>query len=328
MNERYEDVLKQYELEVKQVRKGRGVWICETDRGMKSLREYQGTCKRLEFEDQVLGRLKALPGFLADQYVRNAEGNLLSTAEDGTRFVLKEWYGNQECNLKDGNEICRGLRSIACLHQGLREIPFAEEWAMGSTQPNLPDQDMKRHNRELRRARTYIRGKRKKSDFELCVMKSFDSFFEQAEEAADGLAGLWAEGEEPRCLCHGDLDQHHVLMTDGQVAIVEYNRLHLGLQVEDLYRFMRKAMEKHGWSLALGREMLEAYQGELWLDEKERQCLYYLFLYPEKYWKQINYYFNANKAWIPARNMDKIISLKEQERERRRFLDWLRAAWI
>ena len=32
------------------------------------------------------------------------------------------------------------------------------------------------------------------------------------------------------------------------------------------------------------------------------------------------YYFNANKAWIPARNIDKIIGLEEQEESRRGFL--------
>lgn len=191
---------------------------------------------------------------------------------------------------------------------------------MGSILPRLAVEDMERHNRELKRARGFIRGKRKKSDFELCVMKSFNAFFEQASEAAQGIAGLWKSGEEPRLLCHGDLDQHHVLMGSGYVAVIEYNRMHLGLQMEDLYRFMRKAMEKHGWSLFLGMDMLNAYEKVLPLGEKERKCLYYLFLYPEKYWKQINYYFNANKAWIPARNMDKIIGLEAQEESRRGFL--------
>ena len=72
--------------------------------------------------------------------------------------------------------------------------------------------------------------------------------------------------------------------------------------------------------------MLEAYQRVLPLEEKERRCLYYLFLYPEKYWKQINYYFNANKAWIPARNIDKIQSLRQQEPARQSFLSVL-SAW-
>lgn len=320
MNDKYEEVLKQYALQVRGVRRGRGAWIYETDQGMKSLKEYQGTLKRLEFEDQVLCQLQGFAGLKTDQYIRNREGTLVSTSEDGTRFVLKDWYGDRECSLKDGKEVCEALSSIARLHERLRKIEVLKEWNMGSILPRLAVEDMERHNRELKRARGFIRGKRKKSDFELCVMKSFNAFFEQASEAAQGIAGLWKSGEEPRLLCHGDLDQHHVLMGSGYVAVIEYNRMHLGLQMEDLYRFMRKAMEKHGWSLSLGMDMLNAYEKVLPLGEKERKCLYYLFLYPEKYWKQINYYFNANKAWIPARNMDKIIGLEAQEESRRGFL--------
>ena len=320
MNDKYEEVLKQYALQVRGVRRGRGVWIYETDQGMKSLKEYQGTLKRLEFEDQVLCQLQGFTGLKTDQYIRNREGSLVSTSEDGTRFVLKDWYGDRECSLKDGKEVCEALSSIARLHERLRKIEVLKEWNMGSILPRLAVEDMERHNRELKRARGFIRGKRKKSDFELCVMKSFNAFFEQASEAAQGIAGLWKSGEEPRLLCHGDLDQHHVLMGSGYVAVIEYNRMHLGLQMEYLYRFMRKAMEKHGWSLSLGMDMLNAYEKVLPLGEKERKCLYYLFLYPEKYWKQINYYFNANKAWIPARNMDKIIGLEAQEESRIGFL--------
>ena len=95
---------------------------------------------------------------------------------------------------------------------------------------------------------------------------------------------------------HGDLDQHHVLMGGSYTAIIEYNRMHLGIQISDLYRFMRKVMEKHGWNLDLGLSMLDSYERVLPMEPKERGCLYYLFLYPEKYWKQLNFYYNANKA--------------------------------
>ena len=120
-------------------------------------------------------------------------------------------------------------------------------------------------------------------------------------------------GTKPLYLCHGDLDQHHMLMGDGYTAIIEYNRMHLGVQAMDLYRLMRKVMEKHSWNVDLGRSMLEAYERILCMTRKERRCLYYMFLYPEKYWKQINFYFNANKAWIPARNIEKLRSLEEQQ---------------
>ena len=53
---------------------------------------------------------------------------------------------------------------------------------------------------------------------------------------------------------------------------------------------------------------------------KERQYLYFLFLYPEKYWKQLNYYYNANKVWIPEKNVEKLKTLESQKEARRRFL--------
>ena len=84
---------------------------------------------------------------------------------------------------------------------------------------------------------------------------------------------------------------------------------------------MRKVMEKHNWDCGLGNGMLEAYERVLPMSRIERECLYFMFLYPEKYWKQINFYYNANKAWIPARNTEKIESLKAQEKNRKRFVD-------
>ena len=54
MIDRYLEALEQYEMEIISVRKGRGAWICETDQGLKLLREYRGTVRRLEIEDQIL----------------------------------------------------------------------------------------------------------------------------------------------------------------------------------------------------------------------------------------------------------------------------------
>ena len=72
--------------------------------------------------------------------------------------------------------------------------------------------------------------------------------------------------------------------------------------------------------------LLEAYDQVLPMGAKEREYLYYLFLYPEKYWKQLNFYYNANKAWIPARNVEKLRSLEEQQEVRNRFLGMIRGS--
>ncbi len=321
MNDSYLEVLQQYEVETEKVRRGRGAWICERPDGMKLLKEYRGTLKRLEFEEEVLKELKNQGIQSVDQYVRNRDGELIAAALDGTKYILKDWFTDRECNLKDNREVLSCVREIGRLHRALRGIAWRDEWSLGSTMPPGLAEEMKRHSREMKRVRTFISNKRKKSEFELCVIQDFDEFYRQALEAQEGLELLGKkQGRDRLFLCHGDLDQHHVLIGNRDTAFIEFNQMHLGSQMADLYRFMRKVMEKHGWNEQLGLAMIDSYDQVLPIDGEDRECLYYLFLYPEKYWKQLNYYNNANKAWIPAKNVEKLKLLEAQQESRNQFL--------
>lgn len=322
MNDNYLEVIQQYEGETLEVRRGRGAWICERPDGVKLLKEYRGSLRRLEFEEAVLEELKSQGIRLVDQYMRNRDGELITSGEDGTKYIFKDWFLNKECNLKDSREILAAVTWIARLHRAFRGIDWRPEWDLGSIIPPGLSEEMKRHSREMKRVRTFVSGKRKKSEFELCVMENFAEFYEQALQAQEGLESLEERRDENRLfLCHGDLNQHHLLMGAGEVAVIEFNQMHRGKQMGDLYHFMRKVMEKHGWDERLGLAMTESYDKVLPMDEEDRACLYYLFLYPEKYWKQLNYYYNANKAWTPAKNVEKLRSLKDQQEARGRFLE-------
>ena len=91
--------------------------------------------------------------------------------------------------------------------------------------------------------------------------------------------------------------------------------------VRDLYHLLRKLLEKGGWSVSLGKDLLAAYEKERPLSAINRIDLYYRLAYPEKFWKIANFYYNSGKAWIPERNHEKLEKLIEQEKEKQRFLD-------
>ena len=104
----------------------------------------------------------------------------------------------------------------------------------------------------------------------------------QAEEAEQGMERLYEKhGEEIMngyAVCHGEPDYHHILIGNGYTAVTEFNQMHLGVQMEDLYYFLRKIMEKHDWNERLGRQIMETYERVLPITELERQGLYYLLL--------------------------------------------------
>ena len=199
MNDRNTEVLEQYDMEIFSVRRGRGSWICETDKGLRLLREYKGTTKRLEFEEEVLNILQNSGISRVDQYVRNKEGELQSAAPDGLRYIVKEWFSEDECDIRDENEVVKAAGQIAKLHRILRGIQLKEEWNLGSILAEPMEAEFRRHNRELRKARAFISRKRGKSDFELCVIGNFAPFWSRRWRPREVLS-RWRKKEKNRLI--------------------------------------------------------------------------------------------------------------------------------
>ena len=59
---RPEQVLEQYDLEVRAVSKGRESYICDTTQGQLLLKEYKGSAERAEFLSAILGWTGTLNG--------------------------------------------------------------------------------------------------------------------------------------------------------------------------------------------------------------------------------------------------------------------------
>ena len=57
------------------------------------------------------------------------------------------------------------------------------------------------------------------------------------------------------------------------------------------------------------------------LSGEEREFLWIILSYPEKYWKLMNHYINGKKTWISDKNMEKLKAVKEQEQAKENFLN-------
>ena len=69
---------------------------------------------------------------------------------------------------------------------------------------------------------------------------------------------------------------------------------------------------------------MDEYNAVQSLSENDVELLSALFAFPEKFWKIINYYFNANKAWIPPKSIEKLNMAVEQNPSRRKLVETLK----
>ena len=314
-------ILEKYPINVRSTRKTRGAFFCDTDEGLLLLREAGMPGKKVPTLFRLCEHLKEQGYDRVDQIVANEDGEYVSVSEDGTRYILKHWFYGRECDIRRNGEVLEAARNLAKLHLLMQvELDGVER-----REPYLKDEYL-RHNRELRKVRKFMRVKSPKGDFELAFLKCFESMHEWAEAAISCLEdfdydGLYRENLAGNCLTHGDYNYHNILMTPEGIATTNFDKFRRDVQVEDLYYFLRKAMEKHRWDKKMGDHILNMYSAIRPLSGKEMEYLKLRFVYPEKFWKIADSYYRSNKAWISAKNIEKLEMAMMQTEEKREFLD-------
>lgn len=324
MEEKSLEFFEKYEITVTGTARTRGAFRIDTEQGPKLLMPYSGSEARAVFEQGVLTHLKE-QGFFVDEYVADKEGAYVTKDEYEEPFLMKDWYFGEECNVRKPEQALMAVRHLAVLHNALTGVTVSGEELPGTVQKSLPELFEKR-NRELRRVRSFIREKKRKAYFETVYINTFPEFYEKAEEAllragepdcAEVLKAAVAEGR----VCHGTYTHHNLLMLPGgTVATVNFDKACFGVQITDFYLFFRKLMEKTGWDRGLAERTMSTYSEVRKVDKAEWKVFYLLLAYPEKFWKITNSYHNGKKSWIPQKTTEKLLAVKEQEKEKEALL--------
>lgn len=242
-----------------------------------------------------------------------AGGDPISGAQDSESNEGQANAAQGEGPVSDQNDMEQRDRSVSHTEQRqLEQVYFAKR------------------NRELKRVHSYIRKKKRKNEMELGLLNAFSYYYEQGCEAekidaeGDVYRSLYQQALQQRQYIHGSYNYHNLLIQGKRIATMNFENSKIGIPVLDLYGFLRKVMEKNGWQCDLGMQILEVYRQNRTLSEQECKLLYTLLLYPEKYWKQCNFYYNGKKSWMSVKNYDKLLRLQVQEQDRRHFLETIK----
>lgn len=330
MREEYElEVLEQYNIEVKGTRRIRGAFFCDTNEGTMLLKETKISARRAPLLYEALSRIEKRGNVKVDTPIFSKDGELLVTSREGTVYMLKRWYQGRECDIRQEGELLKAAGQLAILH---RELDAVSAELESVSLPDLfpgrksPLEEIMRHNRELKKVRSFIRGRVAKNEFEYLYLESFEKMYGMAEKVLQkmeesGCEDLYEESMRRGSLVHGDYNYHNLLILKDWMAVTGFERMCSDIQTHDLYYFMRKVMEKHHWKQKTGQKLLEAYEEERPIRPQEREYLGLFLAYPEKFWKTADSYYRSNKAWLPEKCVEKLRLSVRQEEEKQHFLE-------
>jgi len=310
VDDKFGDLISNYTLNINSCYRSRGCYYVDTPAGLLQLRNYTGCESRQYFEASLKSHICSLGFCLLDFNVKNDEGNYITLNQYGEKFVLRHWYPGEECSLQDAAHIALVSRGLARLHLCMRGFVYDSPVPDSYRQSPVSNVFAKR-NRELKKVKSYMRLKKQRNSFENNFLAICDSFCSEAENAENALAeidlnSIYSQAEADGTLCHGNFTHHNIIMLPDDIAVTGFDKAAFGLQLTDFYLLFRKVMEKNLWDPELGNLMLNEYEAVKPFSATEKRLLYILLLYPEKFWKISNSYFNTKKSWVPRKNIQKL----------------------
>ncbi len=322
MNDRAISLLENYDFTVIKAHKARGAFVCETDAGLKILKEYQAPVSKLGLMDALLQAVSKNAKVDVDTLVADKEGKFISYDREGMGYVVKDYYEGRECSPRETEDLKLAMHSLALLHEELF-YPM-EELPEGLHRFDL-EEDIVRQNKGLKKIRSFIRGRGRKTEFELALLDSYNLFLKQALKVEERIRNedfttLYAEIEAKRQFAHGDFQYHNLIFGKERAAVIHFEKCQWDSRVRDIALFLRKTLEKADWDLALGRALLMEYESVNPLKESEKRQLFYRLAYPEKFRKIANFYYNANKAFLSNQYMSKLENIIRLEQSKNAFL--------
>ena len=323
MNEKALQILEQYDLEVLRSYGGRGGIMLETKDGLKMIKEFAGSRAKLPLEQRVLGILAERGVCAVDQVQANKEGELVTIGDYETPYIIKDWPPGRECDPKNEEELLKSMRLLARVHRELRGVLRTEGAERRRILGADRSEELEKHNREMKRARNFIRTRQKKGEFELLYLQCAETIFQNGADAlellkASGSEKLYQQAVDGEHLCHGEYVHHNILLQRQETALVNFSRFEINVQMNDVSQFLRKIMEKHNWNGGLAERMLTAYERERPLSGEERAYRAASLCYPEKAWKLVHHYYHTNKAWVPEKSAEKLqVFLAQNERRKK-----------
>lgn len=324
MNEKALTVLEQYDLEINSTYRNKGNYGCDTSTGRYILQEYNNSNEKMATMKILYNRLES-NGFKTDYVIENKEGSYVSISEDGYAYIVKRWFDAEECSAYNENHILSATEKLADFHKTCENTCdwWGEDKGLHTGKNIL--QKFSRHNKEIIQIRNYIKKRKNKNYFEIALQKINDSYYEQGVSAVNMIENSEYVKEFEESICnksinHGSFNHHNIMFDKNNVIFVNMTKVNFAPQIQDLYDFLRKIMEKNNWDIDLGKKMLDVYDKKRKISVSEYNILKAMLCYPEKFWKIINYYYNSNKSWYSEKNEDKLIQFQKQEKYRWNFI--------
>ena len=220
-------------------------------------------------------------------------------------------------NMDELIDICKALAAMHLASRGLRPEEGNASRQVNNRLGKMPALFTKRLH-ELEKLKK--KAARQRKEFDLEYMKNCNEFIEWGRQALEYITlpsydAVVNEAVTQGGISHCDLTFQNIMVdTADRVYFTGFENSGFEVQVYDLANLIRRKMRKCNWDFDIAAKMIDAYHSVKPISSEEMEVMKGILLFPQKFWRIANSYYNMNKAWT-QRNMNEKLLEATAEKE-------------
>ena len=316
-------VIKSFGMELKNYKKVWGIYLCDTDQGVKVVQPVRMKEERIWFQHSAKEHVHQ-QGFTQFSRFYLSQQQTPYYTQGRKTYVMEDWKEGEELDFTDFNKVKKATELLGRFHgasKGMRPVQQAEIIAARSA---VPDQ-MKKRTKEIRRFRKRIYEHPRLSDFDLLFIRYYAYYYGLAVEALTLLeqptCQHWIQSfKEDPYVCHGDFTHHNIVVREDELWLKDFSKCTYQNPLYEFTCFVNKTMQKAGFNPEYALEMFNIYKAHMDHDEGLEQLFLSLLIFPEDFLKYCNLYYNQRRGNPSTKYVEKMSELVKGQEEHKKFI--------
>lgn len=290
--------------------------ICRTDQGLRELKKPRGSVESLRLAFDVKEQLRKNGFGNISRFYRTLEGEPFYRY-DGVLYTLEDVMPAEALPEDRADTFLRGAETMGQMHRAAKGLKSEAAHWDGIRLPALYGK--RRSQLAKMRRRNDKRGNYDAID--LLLIRYYDQFMEQAKQAEEYLqkgdyGAAVKQAAETGAFCHNAYKGETLRLNEkDEIFVGSFDKCSSELPLADLAYYLRRYFKKTEGTAAGVAGMLERYGKHQPLSESDLTILQGMLVYPEKFLRLVNEYYNKRRACVSPAMQERLAAAAKEEQK-------------
>ncbi len=322
MHELERELQENYDIKINSISNFRDMFIANTDNGKRLIKITSLKPDRVSFIAEVKEHLYNNGFCNIDRTIYTNSGSPCITLNEQTVYI-SNYVEGRESNLDNQDECIKCARLLAKMHRASVGFNQSEGSNPRVELGRLPAGYRKRLDEIKKLKKNAVKGKMK---FDNLMSKHVDYFYELGERAlclleTSDYYDLVEDAEKSKNISHHDFNHHNIFVQNNEMYLINFEYCCYDLKVYDLVNLLRRKMRKCQWDIDEAAIIINEYSKIESLSESELDLMKIMLMFPQKFWRVINKYYNSRKGWSEQNYISRLEEVIDEVKYLKDFLE-------